>query len=543
MNQSAFRLRGRNPDVLSCIANLSNDEVFTPPEFAKQMLDSLGTAWAETHDGASIWEDDSVRFLDPFTKTGVFLREIVARLTEGLSVKIPNLEERVNHILMHQVYGIGITHLTGQLSRRTVYCSKDATGKHSIASSFTNPNGNIWFERIEHSWTGTISGSRRCKYCGANEANFDRSADLETHAYAFIHSSDIRTRLSEMFGEDMQFDVIIGNPPFQLRDGGYGTSAAPIYQHFVEQAKKLEPRYLCLVIPARWYSGGKGLDEFRMSMLEDNRLRVIQDYPDSKEVFPGPQIKGGVCYFLWDRDSRGDVTVTTWDKGAAISTATRPLLEHGADVFIRYNPGVSILKKVISVETGAPLDSSQLELSLPEEKRFSNLVSARKPFGFDTTFRGKSSRAAGDLLLYRTSGTGYVARSAVASGLEVIDEWKVFIAYAGSGSDAFPHPILPKPFVGKPGSVSSETYLYIGPFDSESEASNVCTYLATRFVRFLALLRKPSQHATRPVYSFVPRQDFSKPWTDPELYSLYGSSEEEIAFIESLVRPMEIDIE
>jgi site-specific DNA-methyltransferase (adenine-specific) len=343
--QASFTLRGRNPDVLTCIANLSNDEVFTPPELANRMLDMLTEAWGNDHGDANLWADKNVRFLDPFTKSGVFLREITRRLTLGLAQEIPDLQERVNHILTQQVFGIGITRLTSLLARRSVYCSKHANGAHSVVQGFDNDAGNIWFERIEHAW---VHG--KCTFCGASQAAMDRGEALETHAYAFIHTDNIKTRMTELFGDDMQFDVIIGNPPYQLTDGGYGTSAAPIYQLFVEQAKALEPRYLSMVIPARWFAGGKGLDEFRESMLADNRLRSIADYLSAADVFPGVGLKGGVCYFLWNRDHPGLCDVSTHFKDWPVSTATRPLMENGADIFIRFNEGLSILKKVMASE-------------------------------------------------------------------------------------------------------------------------------------------------------------------------------------------------
>jgi site-specific DNA-methyltransferase (adenine-specific) len=445
--QASFALRGHNPDVLTCIANLSNDEVFTPPELANRMLDTLAEAWAADSGGADIWADKTVRFLDPCTKSGVFLREITSRLTKGLAAEIPELEERVDHILTRQVFGISITYLTSLLARRSLYCSKHAKGKHSIARSFASDDGNIWFKRTEHQWE-----NGRCVYCAASQKMLDRGEGLETHAYAFIHTDDIKTRSAELFGGDMQFDVIIGNPPYQLSDDGFGTSAAPIYQHFVEQAKALEPRYLSMVIPARWFAGGKGLDEFRESMLADDRLRSIDDYLSASDVFPGVGLKGGVCYFLWERDNPGSCRVATHFKDWPVSIATRPLLEDGVDVFIRFNEGLSILKKVVAVESG-----ESHALSLPDNKRFDRLVSSRKPFGLETTFKGKIAKGADNLLVYQNGGTGYIARSSISTGTRLINKWKVFTGRAAPGTgnrDTYPHRIIGTPFVGGPGTIS-----------------------------------------------------------------------------------------
>jgi hypothetical protein len=532
--QASLSLRGRNPDVLTCIANLSNDEVFTPPEFASRMLDTLAGAWAESNDGADIWADSSVRFLDPCTKSGVFLREITSRLTRGLATEIPDLQERVDHILTKQVFGIGITNITSLLARRSVYCSKHANGPHSIAKGFTNETGNIWFERMEHTW---VQG--KCKFCAASQSTFDRGEGLETHAYAFIHTDDIKTRVAELFGGNMQFDVIIGNPPYQLDDGGFGTSAAPIYQLFVQQAIALEPRYLSMVIPSRWFAGGKGLDEFRESMLTDNRVRSIDDYLSAADVFPGVGLKGGVCFFLWDRDNPGQCRVSTHFKDWPVSTNTRPLLEEGADVFIRFNEGLSILKKVAAVENAM----GGASLLLPESKRFDQLVSSRKPFGLDTKFKGKVKKRAGDILVYQNGGTGYIPRKSISTGAELIDKWKVYAGYAAPGTgnkDTYPHRIISTPFIGEPQTISSETYLCIGPFDSKSQAESVLSYLTCRLTRLLVLLHKPSQHTTRKVYTFVPIQKWTKPWTDGDLYKKYGLTGSEIAFIEGIVRPMEL---
>ena len=532
--QSPFSLRGRNPDVLTCIANLSNDEVFTPPELANRMLDNLADAWAAAHRGASIWADPGVRFLDPCTKSGVFLREITRRLNVGLATRTPDLEKRVEHILTKQVFGIAITQLTSLLARRSLYCSKFANGKHSVARSFASAAGNIWFERMEHEW---FDG--KCRYCGAGQGALDRGGELESHAYAFIHTNDISARMGELFGENMQFDVIIGNPPYQLDDGGFGVSAAPIYQKFVQQAKQLDPRFLSMVIPARWFAGGKGLDEFREAMLSDQRVRSIDDFLNASDVFPGVGLKGGVCYFLWSRDNPGPCRVTTHSKHAPPSTSTRRLLEEGLDVFVRFNEGLSILRKVIAVETG-----QSESLALPEAKRFDRIVSSRKPFSLETTFQGKTKASPGDVRVYQNGGTGFIARDEITTATQLIDKWKVYVGRAAPGTgnrDTYPHRIISTPFLGEPGTICSETYLCIGPLGSKSQGESVLSYLSCRLTRLLILLHKASQDTTRKVYTFVPVQDWKQKWTDDALYGKYGISSEETAFIESLVRPMDAE--
>ena len=496
------------------------------------MLDRVAQAWAADHGGADLWADPSVKFLDPFTKSGVFLREITTRLVKGLAEQMPDLQERVNHILTQQVFGIGITRLTSLLARRSLYCSKRANGPHTVAKGFTTESGNIWFERTEHTW---ING--KCRYCGASQQALDRGGDMETHAYAFIHADNIKTRMAQLFGDAMQFDVIIGNPPYQLSDGGYGTSAAPIYQMFVEQAKQLEPRYLSMIIPARWFAGGKGLDDFRESMLSDDRLRSIDDYLSASDVFPGVGLKGGVCYFLWNRDHRGPCQVNTHFKDWPVSTATRTLQEKGADVFIRFNEGLSVLKKVMTLE-------SSVGVLVPDEgARFDELVSSLRPFGFRTFFRGRKTKKSGDILIYQNGGTGYVSRDEVGIGSELIDFWKIYVGRAAPGTgnrDTYPHRILSTPFIGEPGSVCSETYLCIGPFATKAEAENALSYLTCRLTRLMILLHKPSQDTTRKVYTFVPKQDWSRPWTDADLYARYGITQDEIDFIEKVVRPMDL---
>jgi site-specific DNA-methyltransferase (adenine-specific) len=513
--QASFELRGRNPDVLTCIANLSNDEVFTPPEFANRMLDTLAEAWAADHGGANLWADPSVRFLDPCTKSGVFLREITHRLTEGLADEIPKLDERVDHILTRQVFGIGITHLTSLLARRSVYCSKHANGEHSIAKSFDGADGNIWFQRTQHTW---VNG--RCTYCAASKEALDRGEGLETHAYAFIHTDDIKAQIAELFGDDMQFDVIIGNPPYQLTDGGYGTSAAPIYQLFVEKALDLDPRYAVFVTPSRWMAGGKGLDKYRERMLSDKRLRHIVDYPKLYEGFPGVKIRGGISYFLWDREHDGPCIVQTiWDGKPTGPAVARHLDAY--DILVRRNEAVPILEKV-RAKNEPTLDAR---------------VSSQKPFGLRTFFHGKtdSKRLKDPVKLFGSQKVSWVERSDIPTNGAWIDKWKVLMTRVQGTSAAVETKFLSKPIVAEPSTACTESYIVAGLFDTETEATYYARYLRTRFARFLVSLRKSTQDAPRSVYAFIPDVPLDQEWTDAKLYKRYGLTVEEIAFIESQV--------
>jgi site-specific DNA-methyltransferase (adenine-specific) len=523
MNQAAFTLRGRNPDVLSCIANLSNDEVFTPPEFANRMLDTLAEAWAADNNGASIWADPSVRFLDPCTKSGVFLREITKRLIDGLKPQMPELQARVDHILTRQVYGIGITELTAMLARRSLYCSKHANGPHSITRSFNSEAGNVWFERVEHTW----DKNGKCIYCGAGRSSLDRGEDRESYAYAFIHTDNIQERVSALFGDDMQFDVVIGNPPYQLEDGGHGTSAAPIYHLFVENALKLEPHFCLMVTPSRWMAGGKGLDGYRKQMLSDKSLRNIVDYPKLYEGFPGVKIRGGISYFLWDRDHNGPCTVQTiWDGEPTGPAVARHLDDY--DVIVRRNEAVPILNKV----------RAKNETTL--EKR----VSSRKPFGLPTNFKGKPKPdgLSDPVKLFQNQSIAWTERTVIATNPEWIDKWKVLMTRVQGTSAAVETKFLSKPIIAEPGTACTETYLVAGNFETEDEATNYARYLSTRFVRFLVSLRKSTQDAAKGVYTFVPDLSTTEVWTDQKLYKRYDLSSEEIAFIEAQVAPHDTDL-
>ena len=492
-----------NPDVLSCIANLSSDEVFTPPQLVNQILDMLPK---------EIWNDKKATFLDPGCKSGVFLREIAKRLDTGLEKQIHDRQKRLNHIFKNQLFGLAITELTSLLSRRSVYCSKTANGKYSVCENFDEPQGNIRFKRVKHTWE-----KGRCVFCGTNQANYERGEEFETHAYQFIHTENKK----EIF--NMKFDVIVGNPPYQLSTAGDDNSAQakPLYHLFVEQAKRMNPNFITMIIPSRWFAGGWGLDEFRENMISDNHIKCLHDFPNASDCFPGVEIKGGVCYFLWDKNYDGFTRFVTHNADEIISTSDRPLRENGCDIVIRYNDAISILHKVRSIGG----------------QTFDSIVSTKKPFGFTTNYKGSKKSFAGAVKLYGNRRIEYVKKSDIARRLDCIDKHKLIIPKAVGTGDSKTDYI--KPLYCEPRSCCTETYLLVGPFASKSECENVLSYVNTKFFHFLVTLQKNTQDCMKKVYSFVPLQDFTSSWTDKKLYKKYRLTKDEVAFIETIVHPME----
>lgn len=512
-----------NPDVLSCLANLSNDEVFTPPEVVNSMLDMLPE---------ELFRNPDTKFLDPACKTGVFLREIAKRLIKGLEWQIPDLQERIDHIFHNQLYGIAITELTSLLSRRGVYCSKYPNSEFSV-TRFDNAEGNIRYKRIPHTWK-----NGKCIYCGASADQYERGDELETHAYELIHT----TKPEDIF--KMKFDVIIGNPPYQLSTAsGVEAQATPIYDKFIEQSMLLQPRYLTMIIPSRWMNGGFGLGAFREKMLNNKHIAVLHDYLNANDCFPGVSITGGICYFLHDKSYQGDCEVYTHRDDGGVVYSKRPLLEEGMDTFIRMPEAITILKKVQS----------------SAEDSFYNIVSQRDPFGlnyYEVAENGKKiervfkkytgEKAKDDVKIYvqnwQKDGASYADKKYITENQNAVGKYKVYISKAnGAASNKAPYAVLSKPFIGEPNSICGMTYLMIGPFETYGISSNVITYIQTKFFRFLVSMMKNTQGAYRQVYSFVPMQDFSKPWTDEELYAKYNLTQEEIDFIESMIKPMDLN--
>lgn len=508
MSPQPKRFASHVPDILDCLAQLSNDEVPTPPQLAKDMLDLLPE---------EVWHRPDYVWCDPFSKSGVFLREVAARLLAGLAEWEPDFVKRREHILRNMLFGTSITEMTGIISRRTVYCSADASSAHSVVR-FDDAGGNVPFIHAEHDF----NDKAKCRKCGA-PSDLERGEDRENYAYSFIHGAYPTKEMA-----NMKFDVIVGNPPYQLDDGGHNASAIPIYQHFVEQAIDLAPRYVVMITPSRWFTGGRGLDGFRSRMLHDGRIRQLVDYPKLYDAFPGVKIRGGVSYFLWDRDNSGPCSVQTMWDGAPVGPAmSRRLDEY--DVLVRRNEAVSALEKVRAYRVaGAP------------EGTLRDRVSGGKPFGLRTYFHGADADTgmAQPVKLYGSQRISWVERSEIPTNADWVDDWKVLMTAVQGTSAAVETKFLSNPIVVGPGTACSETYLVAGRFPSEEQAQRYATYLRTRFARFLVSLRKATQHAARDVYSFVPDVPLDRDWTDEALYDRYGIDETEVAFIESQVKEM-----
>lgn len=488
------------PDILDCLAQLSSDEVPTPPKLAREMLDLLP---------GEVWTDPGLRWLDPCCKSGVFLREIVDRLLDGLAEWEPDFEKRREHIFRNMVFGAAITEITGDVSRRTVYYSRDASGGHSVVR-FDGEVGNLPFVPARHDFE-----KGRCRVCGAPE-DLERGDTRENYAYAFLHGAYPTKEMREM-----NFDVILGNPPYQIDSDG-NTRTKPIYQLFVERAIEMDPRYVLMITPSRWFAGGLGLEGYRARMLKDHRLSRVVDYPLSKDCFPGVKIRGGVSYFLWDREHSGGCTIQTVRGESVGDPMTRNLDAY--DVFVRFNEGVGIIEKVRA--KGDPT----------MDQRVSSLV----PFGLRAKFREYVAADSPGAIALHVMGrkVEWIDSASVTNNLQWVQKWKTLLHAAYGEDNDGPYSVIANPLVAAPESACTETYLVVGAFDSEEEAENLAAFLRTRFARFLIWLRMNTQHVRRELFAFVPDLDWTRSWSDEDLYDRFDLTAAEIEVIETNIKEM-----
>ena len=525
-----------NPDVLECLANLSNDEVFTPPKVVNQMLDMFPS---ET------WSNPNLKFLDPACKTGVFLREIAKRLIVGLEDEIPNLNRRLDHIFKNQLYGIAITELTALTSRRTLYCSKYANGKYSVAkgyggdTGFQDPYGNIRFVPINHTWE-----NGKCKYCGASASQYQRADDLETHAYEFIHTNNPE----EIFG--MKFDVIIGNPPYHMTfglSGGNNANAKSIYNLFMQNGIKMKPKYFCMITPSRWMTKtAQGIPETWVdSMINSNKISILHDFENSAECFPGVVIEGGVSYFIYDRDYYGPCEYYYHKGDNKTVNKRRGLLNEG-------NVGI-VVRNPIDFEVISKIEAVEGKEYYNTDKSFSNMISPKHYFDdsqyLTSNWTGYSNERTNEycikyyLNVDRERTFRWISEKQLPKNKQTKDLHKVFIPAAAGNGNGKDSQILGRPLYGEPGSVCSQTFLVIGYRQKDNltkeECENIIDYIKTRFFRYLVSIKKKTQNGPRGVYQFVPMVDFSRKWTDDELYEKYKLSANDINYIEDIIKPME----
>lgn len=506
------------PDVLDCIANLSNDEVFTPPVLVNKVLDMLPL---------EVWSNPNLKWLDPSCKTGVFLREIAKRLWNGLEKIIPNESERKEHIFKKMIYGIAITELTALSSRRSLYYSKNPQSSYSIYQ-FSNTEGNIFYENIQHTFKGN-----ECIYCGINNEIFQKRTveNNELHAYNFIHK-----QINDIFkGNNMKFDVIVGNPPYQINTSEDKPNAIPIYQLFIGKAKEMNPKYICMITPSRWFAGGSSkLDSFREEMKSDKRLRKIFDFSDASECFPGVEIKGGVNYFLWDRDYNGDCEFNSIEKGKIKSSVKRNL--NAFDIIIRHNESLNILEKVNLIDN--IFIEKNDSLIIDNSKTLNSVISSQTPYGFVSSFDSFSKKETlNSVKIYARNETGWVNKDLIKKNKDWVSFYQVLLGKAYGASEGFPHQILGQPINAGNNICCTQTYLVFGKFNSQLEADNYVSYIKTKFVRFLIALRKNTQDISPSTVAFVPKPDLSISYSDEYLYKRYNLNEPEIKLIESMIKP------
>lgn len=522
-----------NFDILETITNVGNDEVFTPRKICDMLLDSLPE---------EVWHNPNYKWLNPATKNGIFEREIAIRLDEGLKEIITDVEVRRKHILQNMIFAIGQTKFTANVARRTLYyCAKanqkcdgiKAKDGHYVngfaignGTWFNDEEGNIITPQAIHDFDKTS----KCRFCGiGKQSMYIDPSQREQYAYEFIHTYHLALprHLSKIFKGDknMKFDIIIGNPPYQLKTTSNSSQSIPIYQKFVEQAMSLEPKYICMIIPSRWFAGGMGLDSFRETMLKNRHIKLLVDWVNAKDCFPTLSIGGGVCYFLYDKDYEGVCEVTNIHNGEK-SSLKRGLDEFG-DVFVRHNDAIKILRKIKE----------------KKETSFEKHVSSLSPFGIDSKERGHQVQKPNDKVLFSSEGTSFIDDSCIKTGKEMVNQYKIMVSkvtaeHAGEPDKNGQFKVLSTTKMINPNEVCTFSYFVVGASDDKNITENILKYMKTKFFRFLLLLSVTSINLSKDKFRFIPSQDFSKVWTDDELFTKYNINKEEQDYINSLIKEM-----
>ncbi len=538
-------------DILETITNVGNDEVFTPKKTCDMMLDILPE---------EVWHNPNYKWLNPSTKNGIFEREIAIRLDEGLKEIIPDVEKRRKHILQNMIYSIGQTKFTANVARRTLYYCSQANRKcdgikaedghyvngYSIGNGtwFDDEEGNIKTPKTEHEF----GKDKKCKFCGVSkDSHYVDSTQREQYAYEFIHvySVSMKRHIKQLFfkgDEKMKFDIIIGNPPYQLSfgiEGANSANARSIYNMFISQAISLKPKYLCMITPSRWMTKtAQGIpEEWVDKMLSYKNFKVVHDFEEASECFPANEIKGGVNFFLWDSEYCGKCDYYFHDaKSKNIYHRYDFLDSMGAGIVVRNPQNFDIISKIAAIEG-----------NYYEKNNFSQLVSP-KHFYDDSSYLTsnwkdyKEEKDEEHFIKYYVSKTfnkssfGWISKKQLPKHHETLDYHKVFIpAAGGSGNDDL---VLGTPFYGEPNSVCSQTYLVIGYENqlTKEQCQNVIDYINTKFFRYLVSIKKKTQNGPRAVYQFVPLVDFNIKWNDKMLYKKYNLSEDQINLIETSIR-------
>ncbi|MGM0855880.1 MAG: Eco57I restriction-modification methylase domain-containing protein [Pseudomonadota bacterium] len=541
-------------DILSLFEALNNHEVFTPPRVARSMLDMLPD---------NIWQNPDTRILDPCTKSGVFLRESFYRLFDGLQEKgehkaldghtynLSEPQQRINHILKNMLFGIATSELTSYVARRTLYGVMEADTDKQLAAldSFEqSSNFHDWSEAEKWRFVDRNKFNEYYDhrlFCTPDYAGFESegnifypadevarkvvengSYEIEDMYYPFIEKDTKHKKIVDICGGSMKFDVIIGNPPYQISDGGSGTgiSAKPIYHTFVESAINMSPKHICMITPSRWFGGGKGLNNFRRRMLSDSRIAKIVDYPNSKDCFPGVNIAGGVNYFLWSKDNKGGCEFSGKTYKGFVS-GIRDITKY--NVLIRDNIAAEIIDKIAQKEPIGFLKEQVL---------------SRNPYGLNSKQRGRDSKANCDVKMTHSKGFGYIKKEDLSSNQDTVDKYKVTIGKVVPSNgevDVTPekgYRVITTPIIQGPNVVVTESYLVIGCFDTLKEASNFSEFMKLKLPRFIMKQSLTSMNISKDDFQFVPILDWTVKWTDEAIYNKFSLSDEEINYVNYIMR-------